>query len=162
MAVTPTWTRHSVSNALLWANNITYGRLKVIQFGLTQQTTVPIYVDDIQLEVHWPHSLFLPHTSVTGPNNHSTVPDHRRPCGSPAVRAHWTCSARTHTHRLGSPGYTGLDPYTGQPTPLTGQLPVEPVSGYVQIFGDVSLTPGDTLTITVNPSGGGGYLLSTA
>lgn len=60
--------------------------------------------------------------------------------------------------RLGTPGYTGLDPYTGLPTPLTGQLPVEPVSGYVQIVGDVSLTPGDTLTITVNPSGGGGYL----
>lgn len=72
-------------------------------------------------------------------------------------------------YSVGQPGYTGPDPYTGLPTvvpptpppttapPLT-QLPTAPVTGYVVVVGNVTLTPGNTLTITISSGGNSGYL----
>lgn len=72
-------------------------------------------------------------------------------------------------YSVGQPGYTGPDPYTGLPTvlpttpppttapPLT-QLPAVPVTGYVVVVGNVTLAPGDTLTISISSGGNGGFL----
>lgn len=49
--VTTVWTRQSLRNSDLWANNPIGGKLGIIQFLLTVTTTADLYLDDIQLEV---------------------------------------------------------------------------------------------------------------
>lgn len=48
--VTTNWTRQSLRNADLWANDPIRGKLGIIQFLLTVTTTADLYLDDIQLE----------------------------------------------------------------------------------------------------------------
>lgn len=62
-------------------------------------------------------------------------------------------------YRVGFPGYSGIDPYTGLPTTVFEELPTFPIEGYIEIIGDVLLLPNSTLTVSLNPSSGtGGYL----